>query len=154
MRPTRFSFLDRNGNRWNGAVARRPRQSRGATIALSCLITSSIANPIVFAQYVFNPASADEGPGIKYFGSAKDTNGTLLPDVSIQIVSDNSTFVSVTDNQGRFRENVTLDMVPEKVRLKCFKEGYQLVRLNKRLGPSAPKQTVQVDCILRATSPK
>jgi hypothetical protein len=154
MRPTRYSFSALVGRRRNSAFGRAARQSRGATIALSCLITASIANPIVFAQYVFNPASADEGPGIKYFGSAKDINGALLPDVSIQILGDNSTFVSVTDNQGRFRENVTLDMVPDKVKLKCFKEGYQLVRLNKRLGPSAPKQTVQVDCILRATSAK
>jgi hypothetical protein len=154
MRPTRYSFSDLFGTRQNGAFGRAATQSHGATAALACLIAASIANPIVFAQYAFNPAAADEGPGIKYFGSAKDTNGAPLPDVSIQIRGDNTTFVSVTDNQGRFRENVTLDMVPEKVRLKCFKAGYELVRLNKRLGPSAPKQTVQVDCILRATSPK
>lgn len=152
MRTMRYSFFDLIGTRRNGVFGRRLRQTRGATIALTCLITSSIANSIVSAQYVYDPAAADEGPGIKYFGSAKDTNGALLPDVSIQILGNNSTFVSVTDSQGRFRENVTLDMVPDKVRLKCFKEGYQLVRLNKRIGPSAPKQTVQVDCVLRATS--
>jgi hypothetical protein len=154
MRPTRYSFSDLVGTRRNVAFECAARQSRGATIALLCLITASIANPPVFAQYVYNPASADEGPGIKYFGSAKDTNGALLPDVSIQIRSDNSTIVLVTDIQGRFRKNVALDMEPEKVTLKCFKEGYQLVHLNKRLGPSAPKQTVQIDCVLRATSPK
>jgi hypothetical protein len=137
-----------------GAVPRSAIQSRGSIIAAWCLIATSITNPIAFAQYLYNPASADEAPGIKYFGSAKDAKGALMPDVSIQISSGHLTYVLVTDEQGRFRENVALDWVPEKVTIKCFKEGYQLVSLNKRPGPSAPKQTVQVDCVLRATNPK
>jgi hypothetical protein len=105
------------------------------------------------AQYVYNPNNADEGPGIRYFGSAKDDSGALLPNVSIQISSNNLTYMLVTDEQGRYRELVPLDMVPDKTTIKCFKAGYELVRLNTRLGPSAPKQTVQADCILRAHKP-
>jgi hypothetical protein len=130
-------------------------QLRGAILALSSLLTaSSFAYREAYAQYVFNPASADEAPGIKYFGSAKDASGALLPDVSIRIISDNLTYVLVTDEQGRFRENVMLDMVPEKVTIKCFKEGYQLIHLYTRPGASTHKQTVQVDCVLRASKPK
>jgi hypothetical protein len=137
-----------------GVVRRPAMYSRGFSVAVPCLIVASTASPIAIAQYTYNPSSADEAPGIKYFGSAKDANGALLPDVSIQIISSSLTYVVVTDEQGRFRENAKLDMVPEKVTLKCFKEGYQLVRLNKRPGPSAPKRTVQVDCVLRATKSK
>jgi hypothetical protein len=127
--------------------------SKIGRISISCLIATSATNPIACAQYVYNPASADEAPGIRYFGSAKDDKGALLPNVSIRITSEKVTYVLVTDAQGRFRENLGLDSVPDKVTVVCFKEGYQLVRLNKRLGPSAPKQTVQVDCTLHAVRP-
>lgn len=102
------------------------------------------------AQYSFDPAADHEqGPAIRYFGSAKDDRGILLPGVSIQIDSPDSVYVFVTDEQGRFRANLPLETVPEKVTVKCFRTGLQLVRVIKRPGPKTPRPTVQVDCILR-----
>ena len=121
-------------------------------IAYVFAVAASMALQVVHAQYAYNPANADESPGIRYFGSAKDDKGALLPGASIMVANPQVSFLFVTDEQGRFRVNVPLNMVPEKVTLKCFKAGFQLVQLNKRLGPAAPKQTVQVDCVLRATA--
>lgn len=102
------------------------------------------------AQYTYDPSADDEqGPAIRYYGSAKDDKGTLLPGVSVQIDSQEGVYLFVTDEQGRFRANLPLNMVPEKVTPKCFKTGFQQVRVTKRPGPKAPKPTVQVDCILR-----
>jgi hypothetical protein len=104
----------------------------------------------VSAQYKYNPYAADEQPGIRYFGSAKDDKGALLPDVSVQITMENVDYLFVTDEQGRYRVNVPLAMRPENITLNCFKAGFQLVRISKRLGPTGPKLTVQADCVLRA----
>jgi hypothetical protein len=36
------------------------------------------------AQYLFDPSNADEqAPGIRYFGSAKDDKGILIPGVTV-----------------------------------------------------------------------
>jgi hypothetical protein len=110
-----------------------------------------IAISSVCAQYAYDPSADDEqGPGIRYFGSAKDENGSLMSGVSILIDSQSAAYSFVTDNQGRFRGLVSLDMTLDKVTLKCFKVGYELVRMNKRPGPKGPSQTVQVDCVLRS----
>jgi len=106
--------------------------------------------PFAAAQYVYNPAAADEAPGIRYFGSAKDDKGALLPGVSILLSTGQLSFLLVTDNEGRFRSNLPLDMLPGSVTPKCFKAGFQLVQMSKRLGPTGPKVTVQIDCVLRA----
>jgi hypothetical protein len=103
------------------------------------------------AQYRFDPSAADEqdGPSIRYFGSAKDDKGTLLPGVSVQIDGPDAVFVFVTDEEGRFHANLPLDMVAEKVTSKCFRAGLQQLRITTRPGPKGPKPTVQVDCVLR-----
>jgi len=100
--------------------------------------------------YMYDPSAADEQPGIKYFGAAKDANGALLKDVTFQLVTPQSTFVFVTDEQGRFRGNLPLGMTPDKVSSKCFKAGFLMTRIDVRPGPKAPKLTVQVDCFLKA----
>jgi hypothetical protein len=102
--------------------------------------------------YMYDPSAPDEQqPGIKYFGAAKDANGALLKDVTFQLVTPQSTFVFVTDAQGRFRGNLPEGMTPDKVSSKCFKTGFQMTRIDVRAGPKAPKQTVQVDCFLKAS---
>jgi hypothetical protein len=103
-------------------------------------------------SYLYDPSAADEQTGIKYFGAAKDAKGALLKDVTIQLVTQQSTFVFVTDNQGRFRGNLPQGMTPEKVTSTCFKAGFQMTRIDVRQGPKAPKPTVEVNCFLRATS--
>jgi hypothetical protein len=99
------------------------------------------------AQYSFDPNSADEqGPGVKWFGSAKDDKGALLPGVAMLIDHE---FTLVTDAQGRYRGNIDSIYPVETTAVGCSKPGYSFVRVVKRPGPAGGvKQTVQADCIL------
>jgi hypothetical protein len=120
--------------------------------AAACLLAIGAIAPAV-AQYAYDPSNPDEqGPGIRYFGSAKDEKGSLLAGVTVLIDSDETSFVFVTDEQGRFRGKVPLNMVAAKVTADCSKPGFQTVRVTKRPGPQAPKPTVQVDCVLRVAA--
>jgi hypothetical protein len=104
------------------------------------------------AQYAFDPSNADEQmPGVRYFGSVKDDRGNHLAGATIVIDDPQSTFIFVTDHDGRFRGVLPEDTAFAQVKLKCFKIGYRLVRVTKRPGPAKAKPTVQVDCLLRAT---
>jgi hypothetical protein len=109
-----------------------------------------------YAQYSFDPSNPDEQtPGIRYFGAAKDEKGVLLPGVTVLIViGGRSSFVFVTDDQGRFRGTVPLtlaDSTPDTVAAKCSKMGYQFVRAIERPGLGAPRPYVQVDCVLHSS---
>lgn len=110
-----------------------------------------------YAQYTYDPSNADEqGPGIRYFGSAKDERGVLIPGVSVFIViGGTSSFVFVTDDQGRFRgilPPALAGSAPDTVSAKCSKAGYQFVRAIKRPGMGAPKPYLQVDCVLHSAN--
>lgn len=124
----------------------RLRRMRIAALAAAVGLAGSMLSPAL-AQYMFNPNNADEqGPGIKYFGSAKDEQGALLPGVTMIVAH---AFTMVTDEQGRYRGNIadmyTLDNTP----VGCSKPGYEFVRVVKRAGPtSGAKQTIQADCVL------
>jgi len=137
------------------SFVRSLRFRRGAIIAAWSLIAASAWISFAAAQYTFNPAAADEAPGIRYFGSAKDEKGALLPGVGISIVvaGQRLNFISVTGDDGRFRIIVPLDMPREKTTVKCFKTGLQLVRMTQRAGPrKGPQKTIQVDCVLRVAT--
>jgi hypothetical protein len=99
------------------------------------------------AQYSFDPNNADEkGPGIKYFGSAKDDKGALLPGATVMIAH---YFTMVTDEQGRYRGNVDASYTVDNTPVGCSKPGYTFVRMTKRKGPAGGvKQTVEADCVL------
>ena len=85
------------------------------------------------AQYVFDPNNADEqSGGIKYFGSAKDDHGVLLPGVTILIGRE---LTLVTDEQGRYRGSVDPMYTPDETTIGCSKPGYRFVRMTKRPGP-------------------
>lgn len=108
-----------------------------------------------YAQYSFDPANPDEQtPGIRYFGSAKNEQGVLIPGVTVLIlIGGRSSFVFVTDDQGRFRGTLPLtpaDSAPDTVAAKCSKTGYQFVKVIKRPGMGAPRPYMQVDCVLRS----
>jgi hypothetical protein len=102
------------------------------------------------AQYSYDPAAADEQgpPGIRYFGSVKDDSGAFIPGATILLDSQQSSFVFVTDEQGRFRGTLPMDSQVSSVTTKCWKAGFQFIRISKRLGPQGLKPTVQVDCVL------
>jgi hypothetical protein len=117
------------------------------------LITLAVMTP-AWAQYSYDPSHADEQtPGVRYFGSAKDDKGALLPGVSVVLDSPQWAYVLNTDEQGRFRINLPLNALREKVATRCAKPGFELVRVSSRPGPQgAPKPTVQVDCVLHRQS--
>jgi hypothetical protein len=105
------------------------------------------------AQYGYDPAAnGRSAPGIHYFGSATDEGGSFLSGATIALETAQGRYVFVTDDVGRFRGNLPIGLVPEKVSPVCFKVGFQLVRITKRPGPAGPKATVQVDCVLRRAS--
>jgi len=116
-----------------------------------CAVVAASAMSIASAQYSFNPSNSDEQvPGIRYFGSAKDANGSLLPGVWFVFDTGSAMYAFVTDDLGRFRGQLPLATVPDKVSPKCRKAGFQVVHVTQRTGTLGPKPTVQVDCVLRA----
>jgi hypothetical protein len=132
------------------SVLRLSRSAVTVLLGMAAMATTLGAS----AQYVFNPANADEQtPGIRYFGSAKDDNGSMLPGVVIRLNTPNIEYVLFTDEQGRFRKKLPVDAVPSAVSATCAKPGFELVRVTKRPG-EGPRPSVQIDCLLRAAAAK
>jgi hypothetical protein len=102
------------------------------------------------AQYTYGPGNPDELdlPGIRYFGSAKDEKGALLPGVTVSISTQQTDYILVTDELGRFRVSLPIQAVAGTVTAKCSKVGFTQVRLTKRPSPAGPKPSVQLDCVL------
>jgi hypothetical protein len=102
------------------------------------------------AQYLYNPNNPDElnWQGIRYFGSAKDEKGALLPGVTVSIGTQQANYLFVTDQLGRFRGNLPIQAVASSVTAACSKAGFTQMRLSKRPSPAGPKPSVQVDCVL------
>lgn len=113
------------------------------------MVCASMVASTASSQYIYNPANADEGPGVRFFGSAKDDHGALLPGVSILLQSGQLSVLVATNEQGRYRIDLPVDTPVDRVTAKCFKSGLQLVRMNRRAGPKGPKVVVQLDCVLR-----
>ncbi len=136
-----MTILDSQGGRLR-------RASRGIAFGLGALVMASSA----LAQYALDwEEEAHDGRdlGVRYFGSAKDEKGVLLPNVTFLLESKEANFVFVSDAEGRFRGTLPKDIAPGSVTPKCSKPGLELVRVNKRLGPKAAQASVQVDCVLR-----
>jgi hypothetical protein len=116
-------------------------------MALTSVMGMLLFSPSASAQYAYDPHNLDEqGPGIKYFGSVKDDRGALLKGAMVLIQHQ---YIAVTDEQGRFRVNLPETLPGDKVDVSCSDPGYQTIRVTKRVGPQGPKQTVQVDCVMR-----
>jgi hypothetical protein len=128
----------------------QPRSVTSMIGAIAVLVISSAS-----AQYTFDPSAADEqGNGVKYFGSAKDDRGSLIPGVTVLLTSGQNSFVFVTDDTGRFRGFLPAETAPKTVSPKCSKSGFEFVKAIQRLGLDAPKPYVQVDCVLRVPGSK
>jgi len=143
--------------RFQSSIARGfLRQPPSAAAVAFCAVVALVFASSTLAQYAYDPAAADEqgAPGVRYFGAAKDEQGAFVQGATILIESDQYSFVFVTDDQGRFRGTLPLDATPNVVSLKCWKAGFQFVRLEKRLGPAGAKPSVQVDCVLHTANPK
>ena len=126
---------------------RPPKFPRSLLFVVGSAIAALMFAFPVSAQYSFDPNNADEkSGGIKYFGSAKDDQGALLPGVTILIGRE---LVLVTDQQGRYRGSVDPMYTPDQTTIVCSKPGYKFVRAIKRPGPvGAARQTVEANCIL------
>jgi hypothetical protein len=133
-------------------AAGAPRRRWGAHAPVLLVALGATLLPTAIAQYVSDPSSEDEKDSIRYFGSAKDASGAVLPAATILITHKSSSFVFVTDEAGRFRGHLPLQAVAGQVSVKCFKADFEPVRLTKRAGPAGARPSVQVDCILRATA--
>jgi hypothetical protein len=136
--------------RSNRSGRRIPKLSRNLPLAAGVVMAGLVLVSPASAQYVFDPSNADEqSGGIKYFGSAKDDQGALLPGVTVLIGRE---LVLVTDAQGRYRGSVDPMYTPDVTAVACAKPGYQFLRTVKRPGPlSAARQTVEANCILHKT---
>lgn len=133
--------------RFNKSTRKIAKPSRGFLFAAEIAIASLAFFSPASAQYVFDPNNADENSGgIKYFGSAKDDQGALLPGVTVLIGRE---LVLITDAQGRYRGSVDPMYTPDETAVACAKPGYEFVRAIKRPGPlSAARQTVEANCTL------
>jgi len=110
-----------------------------------------IASGPSVAQYSYDPSAADElgKPGNLYFGAARDEGGGYVPAVTITLETNQTSFILVTDEKGRFRARLPLETQPANVKPTCSKPGYLVLRVTKRPGPKGGPTPVQVDCLLR-----
>lgn len=128
----------------------RRRRSHPFVIGWWSLIVGLAMISTAAAQYGYDPAGGEAStPGIHYFGAAKDDDGSFLPGATIALSSAQGRYVFVTNDVGRFRGNLPIDLIPEKITPQCFKAGFELVRIATRPGPAGAKASVQLDCILR-----
>jgi hypothetical protein len=127
---------------------------RSLGVACGCVMAVLTVLPAASAQYAYSPTNPDElAHHVRYFGSAKDDKGALLSGALILLYTSSGSFTFVTDEQGRFSSDLPFNTLPENATLKCAKAGFESVRLSQRPGPpSAPRPTMQVDCVFRRKS--
>ena len=134
-------------------MARSSKASRSWILAAAGLCGLGFAAP-ASAQYAFDASSPDE-QGIKYFGSAKDPSGTIIPGATIVLAIDKASFIYFTDETGRYRGSVPLDTDLAKVATTCSKAGFKFVKFSKRPGPTNNNRpSVQLDCVLKPDTSK
>lgn len=109
--------------------------------------------PLAAAQYAFDTSRDGHAEtGTRYFGSARDDQGTRLPDVIFLLDSPQVTFSFVTDGSGRFAGVAPVELRAGTASARCVKAGFQQVRLSQRPGPRNGRRTLQIDCVLRRTA--
>src|SRR5262249_14701824 len=134
-------------------LGERPLRHRRHPLVIACwasLVALAMVSPAA-AQYGYDPAGGEaSAPGIHYFGAAKDAGGSFLPGATITLSSAQGRYVFVTNDEGRFRGNLPIDLTPEKLEPKCFKAGFELDRIVTRPGAAGARPSVQIDCVLRS----
>lgn len=83
-----------------------------------------------------------------YFGSTKDQDGRFLSGVTVEFNADNTTYVMVTDEAGRYKLHIPKYFSPSQVKFNCSKPGFGLVRTTKRPPPGHALSPIQADCVL------
>jgi hypothetical protein len=125
-----------------------PRAGHGILLGLGALLLASSTS----AQYALDweeEARDDREHGVRYFGSAKDEKGALIPNVTFLLESDQGSFVFLSNSEGRFRGTLPKDIPTASVKPRCSKPGLEFVSVSKRTGPRAAAASVQVNCVMR-----
>ncbi len=118
------------------------------------LATTAAAGSASAQMYVAPLAAADPSANI-YFGSAKDTTGNLLSDVTVSVDTEATTYIVVSDEIGRFKIAIPKDITPPEATFKCSKPGYVQLRATRRYPPRKATSPIQADCVLkRVDGPK
>lgn len=100
--------------------------------------------------YTYDPSSAHErGPSTVYFGSARTAEGKYISGVTIVITTPTVDFVVATDDAGRFRLELPMQMAVSDVTARCSKPGMTVVRVSKRPYPGKDLTPVEVNCLLK-----
>jgi hypothetical protein len=100
--------------------------------------------------YGYDPASTyKDGPGNIYFGVARNASGNYVPGVTVILETRDVNFVLYTDDTGRFRTKLPLNVNPGDVTAHCSRNGYRAVKVIKRTPPAGRPSPVQVDCVLQ-----
>ena len=102
--------------------------------------------------YMLDPKIDINTAANTYFGSTKDSEGRFLSGVTVEFTADNTSYVMVTDEAGRFKVHIPKYFSPAEVKFNCSKPGYGLVRSMKRPPPKGTLSPVQADCILAPKS--
>jgi hypothetical protein len=120
--------------------------------SIGCAAVLALMCGGVSAQmYSYDPANPP-GSAHVYFGSTKDSDGSFLSGVTVQLDAGNISFVMVTDDAGRFKIEVPQDLLPSQVKFSCSKPGYVQRRAVTRFPPNHAMSPVQADCVLERKS--
>ena len=83
-----------------------------------------------------------------YFGSTKDTAGRFLSGVTVEFSAENTSYIMVTDDAGRFKLHIPKYFAPSALKFNCSKPCFVLARATKRRPPGGAVSPVQADCVL------
>lgn len=123
--------------------------SRAVMRVVPGLVMLAFAPPSGAQIYNFDPANPPDKAMNVYFGSTKDTDGTSLAGVTVTLDIDVTTYVMVTDDDGRFKIRIPKGIAMSQVKFTCSRPGYVLYRASKRPPPDKSQSPIQADCVLK-----
>lgn len=123
------------------------RASAPSLVMAAWLLAGAI--PAAQAQlYMIDPRIDIDKASNTYFGSTKDADGRFLGGVTVEFSVENTSYVIVTDEAGRFRMHIPKYIAPATLKFNCSKPGFALVRATKRKPPGGAVSPVQADCVM------
>lgn len=83
-----------------------------------------------------------------WFGTAQDASGRYLPNATIVLETRQIDFVAVTNEQGRFRLELPVNIRPTDVQVRCSLKGYSKSLITRRLPRRKALSPVEIGCKL------
>ena len=112
------------------------------------IIVAGFTTPSIAQLYSdFSPASNDSAENV-YFGAAKDGDGNYVRGATVVVATSLMDFVAVTDDQGRFRLSLPVDITPSEVKARCSHNAYRDSRIVRRLPRGEALTPVEISCRL------